>query len=184
MSAGGGWDSRLEVLMLGRQTGTDRKRTTQSNRRWMLTFAAAAAVAGTVAAMPVRAQGDVAEAVMVAAGQWALQQVPGGSPHLDPHRSGAGKDAARIQRVARALGADLTTLDRSRQCEDAMNPATCRLTVERLLTIAEPRIDGDRATVKVYAWYRSGSQSEPVAQRRWTVVVERDGSAWRVVSGG
>lgn len=171
--------------MLGRATGTEpQRRAGLPGRGRLFSMLAAAAVAGTGVAAPAAAQGGDAEAVMVAAGEWALQQVPGGQPHLDHHRSGAGQDAARVERVARALGARLTTLDEARQCDDTMNRATCRLNVERLLTIAEPRIDDDRAQVKVYAWYRSSSPTEPVAQRRWNLVLERNGSGWRVTSGG
>lgn len=169
--------------MLGRATTKRQRRAGLTGRNPLLSMVAAAAVASSGAWAPAAAQGADAEAVMVAAGEWALQQVPGGQPHLDHHRSGEGQDAARVERVARALGARLTTLDQARQCDDAMDRATCRLTVERLLTITAPRIDGDRAQVKVYAWYRSSSASDPVAQRRWDLVLERNGRGWRVTSG-
>ncbi len=125
---------------------------------------------------------DPAEAVMVAAGQWALEQLPAGETRLDPHRTGEGKDAARVNSVARSLGAGLGTLDELRQCTDTMNPASCRLGVDRLLAISAPRMDGDQARVKVYAWYRSSSP--PVAQRSWDLVLRQEGGSWRVVSGG
>lgn len=125
---------------------------------------------------------DIEEAVMVAAGEWVLDRIPSGRTQLDPHRSGAGKDGARVSRVAQALGARLGTLDEARQCTDTMNPATCELGVDRLLAIAAPQIDGDEARVKVYAWYRSSSP--PVAQRNWNLVLRQSGGDWRVVSGG
>lgn len=125
---------------------------------------------------------DSDEAVMVAAGEWVLDRIPSGRTQLDPHRSGAGKDGARVRRVAQALGARLGTLDEARQCTDTMNPATCQLGVDRLLAIAAPQVDGDEARVKVYAWYRSSSP--PVAQRSWTLVLRQSGGEWRVVSGG
>jgi hypothetical protein len=140
---------------------------------WSTTRASAAAV--------VPAQ-DPAEAVMVAAGQWALERVPGGDTRLDPHRSGAGKDAARVSSVARSLGAGLGTLDELRQCTDPLDAASCRLGVDRLLAISAPKVDGDEARVKVYAWFRSSSP--PVAQRSWDLVLRRAGGSWRVVSGG
>lgn len=127
---------------------------------------------------------DVEEAVMVAAGQWALDRLPSGATRLDPHRSGAGKDEARVRRVAQSLGATLATLDETRQCTNSIDPSTCQLSATRLLAIAAPRIDGDRAQVKVYAWYRSDSAGEPVAQRNWDLQLQRSGSDWRVVSGG
>lgn len=132
----------------------------------------------TVAELPQ----DAEEAVMVAAGAWALDRLPAGQTRLDPHRSGAGKDAARVRRVAQALGAGLGTLDESRQCTDTMDPATCKLSVDRLLAISAPRVDGDEARVKVYAWYRSSSP--PVAQQSWDLVLRHSGGSWRVVSGG
>lgn len=170
--------------MPGGATGTNpQRRAGPQGAGRLLSMVAAAAVAGMGVSAPAAAQGSDAEAVMVAAGEWALQQVPGGQPHLDPHRSGEGQDAGRVERVARALGARLTTLDQARRCDDPMNRATCRLTVERLLTIAGPRIDDDRAQVKVYVWYRSSSPTEPVAQSRWNLVLERDSRGWRVTSG-
>lgn len=171
--------------MLRRTIGTERldRARTPGRGRHSVVAAAVVALAGAGVPASADAQSGDAEAVMVAAGEWVLQQVPGGQPHLDPHRSGEGQDAARLQRVARALGAGLTTLDQSRQCDDAMNRATCRLTVERLLTIAEPRVDGDRAQVKVYAWFRSSSPTDPVGQRRWDLSLERDARGWRVTSG-
>lgn len=135
------------------------------------------------AAAPTTAQ-DAEEAVMVAAGEWVLAQVPGGAARLDPHRSGAGKDRARVERVARSLGTGLATLDEVRNCKDVMDASTCTLAVERLLAIASPQVEGDGARVKVYAWYRAGSTTEPVAQRSWELQLRRDGSSWRVVSAG
>jgi hypothetical protein len=127
---------------------------------------------------------DPQEAVMVAAGEWALGQLPGSTGRLDPHRSGAGKDGARIDRVARTLGVGLAPLDEVRSCADVMDPGSCALSVDRLLAIAAPVVDGDDARVKVYAWYRSGSSAGPVAQRDWELRLTRSASGWRVVSGG
>lgn len=135
------------------------------------------------ASAPEPSDQDVEEAVMVAAGQWALDRLPSGVTRLDPHRSGAGKDGARVRRVARALGATLGTLDDTRQCTDSIDPSTCRLSVETLLAISAPRIEGYGAQVKVYAWYRSNSAREPVAQRSWEVQLRRSGQSWHVVSG-
>lgn len=129
-------------------------------------------------------QQDPDEAIMVTAGQWALDRLPPGDTRLDPHRSGAGKDAARVRRVAQSLGATLAPLDDTRQCANAIDPSTCQLSAARVLAITAPRIDGDRAQVKVYAWYRSDSAREPVAQRSWDLQLRRNGQSWRVVSGG
>lgn len=128
-------------------------------------------------------QDPVAE-VMAAAGRWALERLPEGRVRLDPHRSGEGKDRSVVERVAGALGAELGTLEETRRCEDAMDPATCRLASTVLLAIAPPRIDGDSARVKVYAWYDSGSVRSPVAQQSWQLELRRSGSGWEVVSGG
>lgn len=158
---------------------------------WAVVAAGLAAVgllAGWTVADPVPGEQssdqDVEEAIMVAAGQWALERLPSGATSLDPHRSGAGKDAARVRRVARSLGATLSPLDDARQCANSIDPSTCTLSVERVLAISSPRIDGDRAQVKVYAWYRAESAREPVAQRSWNLQLHRSGGGWRVVPGG
>lgn len=143
-----------------------------------------AVVVATVSLPSPAASQDAGEAIMVAAGQWALERLPQGSTRLDPHRSGAGTDAARLQRVARALGATLATLDETRECADALDRSTCRLGAGRLLAITAPRIEGDEARVKVYAWSPSTSSREPVTQNTWELVLRRSGSVWRVVSGG
>lgn len=127
---------------------------------------------------------DPAEAIMIAAGGWVLERLPPGSSRLDPHRSGAGKDAPRIGRVARALGAELATLDETRQCTDAVDRSTCQLAVARLLAIGAPAIDGDQAVVKVYAWYRSGSAGARVAEKTWQLRLHRLEGGWVVASGG
>lgn len=127
---------------------------------------------------------DPAEAIMIAVGGWVLERLPPGSSRLDPHRSGAGKDAPRIGRVATALGAELATLDETRQCTDALDRSTCQLAVTRLLAIGAPAIDGDEAVVKVYAWYRSGSAGAPVAEKTWQLRLHRIEGGWVVVSGG
>lgn len=146
------------------------------------------AVAGTGPSTPL-GQAEALETqepaadVMVVAGRWALDRLPDGAVRLDPHRSGEGKERAVVERVAGALGAELGTLEETRLCEDAMDPATCRLESTVLLAIAPPRIDGEKARVKVYAWYASGSVRSPVAQESWELELRRSGEAWRVVSG-
>lgn len=121
---------------------------------------------------------------MVAVGEWVLERVPGSTGRLDPHRSGAGKDAARVERVARAMGVGLAPLDEVRSCSDVMDPATCVLSVDRVLAIASPVMGEGEARVKVYVWYRSGSGAEPVAQRRWDLRLTRSATGWTVVFGG
>ena len=131
----------------------------------------------------VAAQDDV-ESAMAAAGTWVLGQLPAGETRLDPHRSGEGKDGARVDRVARALGAGLAPLNQVRECSDRLDPSTCTLSVARLISVGAPTIEGDTARVKVYAWYRSSSPREPVGQRSWEVRLRRSGQGWQVVSGG
>lgn len=138
---------------------------------------------GIVSPAPASGQ-DAGEAVMVAAGAWALDRVPGSAGRLDPHRSGAGKDGERVKRVARALGVGLAPLDEVRECRDVMDPASCTLSVDRLLAIGAPRIDGGEARVKVYAWYRSSSPTQPVTQQSWELRLARADGGWRVISGG
>lgn len=132
---------------------------------------------------PAHAQNADAEAVMVAAGQWAAGRVPSGDLALDPHRTGASTSTAVARRVAGALGARLATLEEVRPCTDPTNPGTCRLDVTALLAIGAPSVDGDRARVRVYAWYRQDSDREPVGQDSWTLDLRRTGDGW-VVSGG
>lgn len=162
-----GWDRERPALVGGAARGL---------------LAGAALLLAAATASPAVAQ-DPEEAVMVAAAEWVLERVPGGEVRVDPHRSGAGKDRARVERVARTLGARLGTLDELRECTDVMDPSTCTLGVDRLLAIASPRIDDDEARVKVYAWYRADSPSEPVAQRSWELRLTREGPVWRVVAG-
>ncbi|MFW5950713.1 MAG: hypothetical protein ACOCVZ_01215 [Gemmatimonadota bacterium] len=123
------------------------------------------------------------EAVMIAAAVWVLDQLPDGSVCVDPHRTGRGKDEARVRRVAEALGADLATLEQTRECGDVMDPATCRL-ASTLLAIEAPEIRGDGARVRVYAWYSSDSPRQPVGKRDWDVRLERGAQGWQVVGGG
>lgn len=150
-----------------------------------LAIVALLVAAGATAILPDQAAGqDAEEAVMVAAGEWALERTPQGSTRLDPHRSGAGKDGARVQRVAQSLGATPGTLEETRRCTDALDPSTCRLEAGRLLAVGAPRIEGDQARVKVYVWYPTSTAREPVAQRSWDLVLRKNGQAWRVVSGG
>ena len=127
---------------------------------------------------------DPSEAVMIAAGRWVMERLPSGAASLDPHRTGAGKDGDRVRRVAEALGMRLATLEETRRCSDAMDPSTCQLDGARLLAIGAPRVSGDRAAVKVYAWYRSESPRQPVGQQEWELTLSRSGTGWRVVAGG
>lgn len=127
---------------------------------------------------------DASADVMIAAGRWAIERLPSGSGGLDPHRSGAGKDGARVRQVAQALGLELTTLEEAKRCTDALAPSTCQLSANRLLAIGSPRIDGAQARVKVYAWHRSGSEQAPVAERSWELSLRQSADGWRVVSGG
>ena len=128
-------------------------------------------------ASPAVAQGD-AEAVMIAAGQWARGQLPSGALRLDPHRTGQSTDRAVARRVASAVGAELGTLEQTRTCTDVMDPSTCRLASAALLAIEAPVIRGDRAEVTVYAWHRQDDPRSPVAKRSWQVTLRRTGSGW------
>jgi hypothetical protein len=83
-------------------------------------------------------------------------------------------------RVARALGADLGTLEATRRCADVTDPSSCRLESAALLAISAPSIDGDRARVRVYAWYRQDDPRDPVAKASWDVVLRRTASGWEV----
>ena len=130
------------------------------------------------------AQGTEGEAVMVAAANWARDQLPAGQLRIDPHRTGRGAGDAAAQTVARALGADLGTLEQTRQCSDVMRPETCRLQADVLLAIAAPTVEGGDARVKVYAWYRQSSPREPVGKRTWDLRLTRTASGWTVTSGG
>lgn len=156
----------------------------------MAEVAATAEVAGVAGGEALSAHGvvsssrDPTEAVMVAAGRWVLERLPSGAAGLDPHRSGAGKDGARVKRVAAALGMELTTLDQAKQCRDVLEPSTCQLGAARLLAIGAPRIQGDAAEVKIYAWYRSDSEEAPVAEKTWDLSLRRSGGGWVVTSGG
>lgn len=123
------------------------------------------------------------EAVMVAAGRWVIERLPPGKVCLDPHRSGQGTDEAVIERVGRALSAELRTLEETRECTDVMDPASCSLNADALMAIARPRIDGRSASVRVYTWHASGSIREPVAKRTWDLELRRESGGWTVVSG-
>lgn len=151
----------------------------------------AGAAGPATAAGPVTSDGpatssrqDPAEAVMVAAGEWALARLPSSSVRLDPHRSGGGSGEARARRVAGSLGAELGTLEDTRRCADVMDPGSCTLAAATLLAISPPRVEGDQARVKVYAWYRSDSPRRPVAQQKWELVLQQSGGSWEVVGGG
>lgn len=130
------------------------------------------------------AQGNEGEAVMVAAATWARDRLPGGELRIDPHRTGRGVGDAAAAGVARALGADLGTLEQTRRCTDLMRPETCQLDADVLLAIAAPSLDGGNARVKVYAWYRQSSPGQPVGKSTWDLRLRRTASGWAVVSGG
>lgn len=150
-------------------------------RRWIGAGVVAWAVLG---AAPVAAQGDAREAVMVAAAEWARERLPAGTLRVDPHRTGREAGEGVAERVARAVGAELGTLEATRRCMDAMDPSTCSLEAAALLAITTPRVDGDGATVRVYAWHRQSNPREPVAKLTWELELRRTGGGWQVVSGG
>jgi hypothetical protein len=124
------------------------------------------------------------EEVLVAAGQWALERLPRGAVRLDPHRTGQGAGEALARRLAGPLGAELATLEDTRSCSDPTDPSSCELAVDVLLALAAPRIDGDEAVVRVYAWHRSDDPRAPVTKESWDVRLQRSSGGWRVVSGG
>jgi hypothetical protein len=146
--------------------------------RTLMVLALSAIVAGADV-VPAAAQADEA-AVMIAAGQWAQGQLPSGTLRVDPHRTGAGTGQALAEQVARALGARLGTLEETRVCANPMDAATCRLEADALLALATPRISGDAATIRVYAWHRTSSRAEPVARETWTLQLRRTASGWSV----
>lgn len=139
-------------------------------------------VALSIAAVPASAHAQTtdAEAVMIAAGEWARDRVPAGALRLDPHRTGRSTDGAVASRVASALGAQEATLEATRQCTDAMDRSTCRLSAAALLVIGAPTIRGDEASVRVYAWYRQDDAGTPVAQASWDLTLRRTSSGWAV----
>jgi hypothetical protein len=149
-------------------------------RRMLMALAFAATLAWADAA-PAAAQADEA-AVMIAAGQWAQGRLPSGTLRVDPHRTGEGTGRALAEQVARALGAGLGTLEETRVCANPMDAATCRLEADALLALAMPRISGDAATIRVYAWHRTSSRSQPVARETWNLRLSRTASGWSVVA--
>ena len=163
-----------------RRTGSDRRVT--GSPRWSGAVLTAAMALG---AWPAAAAAQTPEeAVMVAAGQWALERLPGGAIRLDPHRTGQGAGEALARRLAGPLGAQLATLEDTRRCADPTDPSSCSLDADVLLALAAPRISGDEAVIRVYAWHRSGDPRAPVAKESWDVRLARSGGGWRVVSGG
>ena len=146
-------------------------------------IATAVAIGAAAMAAPVAGQ-NANEAVMVAAGQWAKGQLPGGGLRLDPHRTGEEAGQGVAERVARALGAELGTLEATRICGDVMDPSTCRLQTPGLIAISAPDLNGDRARVRVHGWFRQSDPREPVGKASWQLELVREGGAWRVVSGG
>jgi hypothetical protein len=148
-------------------------------RRFLLVTSLVVLVASVASPARVAAQQE-APAIMVAAARWALRSLPSGTVRLDPHRTGDGPPLAAAQAVARELGAELGTLEQIRVCQDVTRPETCRLEADVLLAVAAPRVDRDRARVRVYAWHRTGSAREPVARRTWELELVRTDGAWRV----
>ena len=126
------------------------------------------------------AQGSEGETAMVTAGEWVRARLPAGAVRLDPHRTGRSTERAVATRVASALGAKLGTLEETRICSDAMDASTCRLESPVLLAIAAPAIRGDRAVVRVYAWFRQDDPRSPVAKESWEVGLRRTASGWAV----
>lgn len=145
-------------------------------------LAAVCAALWVIWAEPATAQ-EPAEQVMIAAGQWAKGQVPAGPLRLDPHRTGRSSDPAVARRVASALGADLGTMEETRQCTDVMDPSTCALASSALLAISAPGINGDEASCRVYAWYRQDDARNPVVKRSWDLTLRRTAQGWEVVQG-
>lgn len=136
--------------------------------------------AGLAGSAPAAAQDEAA--VMIAAARWAQERLPAGPLRLDPHRTGEGGGQALAEEVAAAVGARLASLEETRVCGNPMDASTCRLESAALLAMAMPRIQGDRASVRIYAWYRSDSAAEPVARESWTVELRRTGAGWVVAS--
>jgi hypothetical protein len=135
---------------------------------------------GLAAFIPVAGQEEAA--VMIAAGRWAQERLPEGSLRLDPHRTGEGAGQALAEEVARALGAQLASLEETRVCGNPMDASTCRLESAALLAMTMPRIRRDEATIRVYAWHRTGSAREPVGRETWNLRLTRTAAGW-VVSG-
>ena len=149
--------------------------------RWLCGATVALCAAALMAPAGAAGQG-AEEAVMIAAGSWVLEQTGEGDVRLDPHRTGQGTDRRVLRRVASALGADLGTLEETRHCSDPMDPSTCRLDADVLLCIAPPRVRGDEAEVRAYAWTSADELRNPVQKRTWALQLERVGDEWRVVS--
>ncbi len=142
-------------------------------------LALAVVLTGAPTAGSAQAAAD-AEAVMVAAARWAAERLPSGSLRLDPHRTGEGGGQALAGRIASAIGAELGTLEQTRVCSNPMDASTCRLESDALVAIATPRISRDEASVRVYAWQRTGSSSEPVARQSWDLRLTRTAGGWVV----
>lgn len=147
-----------------------------------LGFALALTFVGTPAPAAAQDPSSDEEAVMVAAARWAVGRLPSGSLRLDPHRTGEGGGQALASRIARAVGAELGTLEQTRVCSNPMDASTCRLESDALVAIATPRISRDQASVRVYAWHRTSSASEPVARQSWDLRLTRTAGGW-VVAG-
>lgn len=152
-----------------------------SIRGWIV----AGAVAGAaITPAPVAAQDDPSEAVMVAAAQWARERLPQGALRLDPHRTGQDVGQGVAERIARAVGADLGTLEETRQCTNPMDASTCTLETVALMAISTPSVSGNEARVRVYGWHRQSRSGEPVAKVSWDLELRRAAGGWQVVSGG
>jgi hypothetical protein len=146
---------------------------------WLIAASLSLLVGGAGVA-PAGAQEEAA--VMIAAGRWAQERLPEGPLRLDPHRTGEGAGQALAEEVARALGAQLASLEETRICGNPMDASTCRLESAALLAMTMPRIRRDEATLRVYAWHRTGSAREPVGRETWNLRLTRTATGW-VVSG-
>lgn len=146
-------------------------------RRWITPVL----VLGLLAAPSMAVGQEATERVMIAAGQWAAERLPDGSVRVDPHRTGDRGDQSLARNMARSLGAELGTLEQMRQCDDPLDVSTCVLECDVLLAVAMPDIDGDRATVRLYAWHRQDDAQAPVGKTSWDVRLRSVDGAWQVV---
>lgn len=90
------------------------------------------------------------------------------------------RNEARLQALTRALGGPATTLNEVMLCP--RDSRSCRLNgVVAHISLAEPEIRGDSATVAVATWWATGRPQHPVAYSRTELQLVRAGSGWRVV---
>jgi hypothetical protein len=84
------------------------------------------------------------------------------------------------EQVAQTVGAQLGTLEETRVCANPMDASTCQLESNALLALAMPSINGDVATIRVYAWHRTTSSAQPVARETWNLRLTRSAAGWTV----